>query len=247
MKKTLIALLALGGLAVGEESITLENAVLVVDTPISSIDLASTGITNGTFTISAQLDLNFLANTTVGKDFVSNSSFFSVTDKTNTGWHIGTAIGTSTSNNVITKAGLYCTSKAADTFYADTAGWMSVGQNDSLTADMVTGLKGAALTMTYDASTFTASVYMTLDYIDPSRETVTISGSNNGFKWSGQTLSTLGTLELNTSSVDKVYVFSGAVTANQAWALNNKLVPEPTTATLSLLALAGLAARRRRK
>lgn len=44
------------------------------------------------------------------------------------------------------------------------------------------------------------------------------------------------------------YVVDSPITAADAFALNRaKLVPEPTTATLSLLALAGLAARRRRK
>lgn len=44
------------------------------------------------------------------------------------------------------------------------------------------------------------------------------------------------------------HVADSAISATDAFALNqSKLVPEPTTATLSLLALAGLAARRRRK
>ena len=44
------------------------------------------------------------------------------------------------------------------------------------------------------------------------------------------------------------YVVDSVISAADAFTLNkNKLVPEPTTATLSLLALAGLAARRRRK
>jgi hypothetical protein len=47
---------------------------------------------------------------------------------------------------------------------------------------------------------------------------------------------------------DANIVMAQATTAKNGWqTLSYKVVPEPTTATLSLLALAGLAARRRRK
>ena len=75
-------------------------------------------------------------------------------------------------------------------------------------------------------------------------------GSNDGFEnatfWEGGV----------TAAVTLTYVFSQVVTAEEAKslgkaaamaALSSVAVPEPTTATLSLLALVGLAARRRRK
>lgn len=50
------------------------------------------------------------------------------------------------------------------------------------------------------------------------------------------------------SSVTKIDVYSGKLTESEVYeAMRSLTVPEPTTATLSLLALAGLAARRRRK
>jgi Leucine-rich repeat (LRR) protein len=60
------------------------------------------------------------------------------------------------------------------------------------------------------------------------------------------------TVVFNSDIVTKGYVFNQVVTAAEAKALGTAaakaaLVPEPTTATLSLLALCGLAARRRRK
>lgn len=46
---------------------------------------------------------------------------------------------------------------------------------------------------------------------------------------------------------DLVYIYDGTTGLNGAPNINIPLIPEPTTATLSLLALCGLAARRRRK
>jgi hypothetical protein len=46
------------------------------------------------------------------------------------------------------------------------------------------------------------------------------------------------------TAIDNILVYNRALTANE---IKNLAIPEPTTATLSLLALAGLAARRRRK
>ena len=55
-------------------------------------------------------------------------------------------------------------------------------------------------------------------------------------------------LSINSTYVESFTVTSGYLTAEQSAALSAaRLIPEPTTATLSLLALAGLAARRRRK
>ncbi len=53
-------------------------------------------------------------------------------------------------------------------------------------------------------------------------------------------------MSFNSDLATSCYLFDSAVTVADAIELN-KAVPEPATATLSLLALAGLAARRRRK
>ena len=57
-------------------------------------------------------------------------------------------------------------------------------------------------------------------------------------------------LDYNTSYTDGVMINNAGIAATNAFPVvtfSGQLVPEPTTATLSLLALAGLAARRRRK
>ena len=54
-----------------------------------------------------------------------------------------------------------------------------------------------------------------------------------------------GTQHRMAASFDSIQMYSGVLSSGQIESLS--LIPEPTTATLSLLALAGLAARRRRK
>lgn len=72
--------------------------------------------------------------------------------------------------------------------------------------------------------------------------------TNTGLKSGGQTYSSIQINNLN-NAVKQVYVHNRCLSASEVGTLMTeiKAIPEPTTATLSLLALAGLAARRRRK
>ncbi len=80
---------------------------------------------------------------------------------------------------------------------------------------------------------------------------MTYYGSAEGGR-RGDTQSTTA-LNINTNEVTSAYVFNSVLSQDDAIAMNKaaitaaKAVAEPATATLSLLALAGLAARRRRK
>ncbi len=53
--------------------------------------------------------------------------------------------------------------------------------------------------------------------------------------------------QLDPSAVSAVVMYAGVLKESDIIAVSQKAIPEPATATLSLLALAGLAARRRRK
>ncbi len=55
------------------------------------------------------------------------------------------------------------------------------------------------------------------------------------------------TVDTASGAVERAIVFNTALSSTEILALSTSVIPEPTTATLSLLALAGLAARRRRK
>lgn len=63
----------------------------------------------------------------------------------------------------------------------------------------------------------------------------------------GSTVNTIFINEAFVDAIEEMYVHNSMVHGNEATSLYNSVIPEPTTATLSLLALAGLAARRRRK
>lgn len=108
-------------------------------------------------------------------------------------------------------------------------------------------LSGMALTMSYTNGSESA-MYLTMRFDDGS--VTELYGFSTGLKWT-QGQKQYSSVDVNTSYVDQVYVFNSAMTKDDALSLNSQAlaaaVPEPATATLSLLALAGLAARRRRK
>ena len=105
-----------------------------------------------------------------------------------------------------------------------------------------------AVTQSHTKSTGTI-MHMTLGLADGTYKELSMSGNNTSLKWSAG-YDGWKTLGVNTDVVSSVYLFQGAIDKTTALALNKAAtaaIPEPTTATLSLLALAGLAARRRRK
>ena len=63
----------------------------------------------------------------------------------------------------------------------------------------------------------------------------------------GNAVNTIYINEQFVGAISEMYVHNSMITGDDAKALYNSVIPEPTTATLSLLALAGLAARRRRR
>ena len=118
------------------------------------------------------------------------------------------------------------------------------------------GLESATLWDTANA----ASIILTLDRTVTGATAIFTVGHNNGSYtqlggtwWEGvnsdKQPQVFNELYLH-SSVESAYLANGTVTVENAKALGKSVapaVPEPTTATLSLLALAGLAARRRCK
>lgn len=74
------------------------------------------------------------------------------------------------------------------------------------------------------------------------------SGNVAAFKFTGDAyLDSLSAITINSDLVKNYTVYDSALSAADATAVGKSLVPEPATATLSLLALAGLAVRRRRR
>ncbi len=140
--------------------------------------------------------------------------------------------------------GYYCGNAVNDTYgyYAITLG----GSNDALTLTVGRGrVMGTSdlntATMSYqDSVTFTTTIQKGVTY------TLSVTGGNQAMTptltWDGgsETLASYAG-NMNGAAAITSVLNPGTIT------IEVPSVPEPTTATLSLLALAGLAARRRRK
>ncbi|MBR5876753.1 MAG: PEP-CTERM sorting domain-containing protein [Akkermansia sp.] len=271
MKKTIIALMALGTCAMG--ATTLSDAVYSAVGNNVNEETAITG--SGSFTVTYTLDvtaLDKLKLTGATLDEFKNYSLISVsgagTDK-----HVGSALGYSSvridDNGNIVQSGGTAYVKAWGIFQqaivATDNGIHSgnyYGGNNLITANPVTlegmtaaddlsKLNSISVTQVHTDGTSSA-IYTTLIWEDNTVNTFT--ATNTSLKWSSNNTGVFGAwdyLGVNTELVNSVYLFSDTVNADTAWSLNTAaaaaLVPEPTTATLSLLALAGLAIRRRRR
>ncbi len=119
--------------------------------------------------------------------------------------------------------------------------------------------KKVVLTLTYNGSdTFTLSALKQVEVADaPGTYTYTLDTMTATFdpEWSfthwltgtAQEIDTIAISNVEDGVVEHVLAFNRALTVDEITAVSIYVIPEPATATLSLLALAGLAARRRRK
>ncbi len=240
MKKTLIALMALAGVAAAADTITLGTQVVKGDG--TAIDLYTDWETYKT-------DAS-VVEATGHKNAGTLTFYVKVSDLFGAG-----TLDAATSYTLKTFSYL---------------GWDDdgeLGQGDTLTVTLgnqsVTAtISDSHLTGSYDPQN-TVTFAGTLNFTTADILTVTLTGgenSNVGIKYfdSPSTNKVLGSASnLNTDGTMNYWHDDSNNNAN-AWQtgwktdapiiqLTAKAVPEPTTATLSLLALAGLAARRRRK
>lgn len=107
-----------------------------------------------------------------------------------------------------------------------------------------------SLVLTFDGANTVSATWMILD---TKGNSTTYYGTNNGIKFTPNytALTPNGTISnIDTSMVNYAAVFEGAKNQQESSAIAQAVlqrVPEPTTGSLSLLALAGLCARRRKK
>ncbi len=123
-------------------------------------------------------------------------------------------------------------------------------QSDLTSIDWKT-VKASALTMALDSSIGTT---WTLSVLHHNNTYTELHATYSAAAW--WSMGDVATIYIPDSDssfrpVEKAYAFDGYITGENAIELNHSAIaaniPEPTTATLSLLTLAGLAARRRRK
>ena len=198
MKKTIIALMALAGIASAGQYVDTLTAYFVTAPTLGG------NCWSNDYTFRFLLEDDY----TVGEGTVGTVLAF----------YRGNAINDSVGYNAIVLGG------------SDDALTLTVGRGKANnTVDNATDI-GAGTTFTFtDNVTFTTTIQKGVEY------TLTVDGGDQAMT---PTLSWDGGSETLAS-------YKGNMNGNAA--LYSVAIPEPTTATLSLLALAGLAARRRRK
>ncbi len=272
MKKTLLIVALLLGVAASASAVSLSDAVYsnTAVTTNSSRNVALSDVwtsTSDDFTLTFTLSTKALGlfgqeNMHTGGDTTATilpiNTLISVTGTNDAkyGLAIGSAnYGAATVHNGI--VGMYnrdaATLDSLSSWSGDVKYTLSTNASSptpsNLSSISVADIVSAAVTFTCDGTT-KATAYLTLVSADGS--STTYYGSNTSLKTSAGLGNDLTALGLRTDYITSVYLMAGIATAEEARLMNAgaiaaKPVPEPATATLSLLALVGLAARRRRK
>ena len=231
MKKTIITLFALAGL-----SLAVEPTVTLNDTT-SSVAEKNWGGTGYMLTLMSADDFSSLITATEDVSLLS----FSLSDSN--------SVGVGLVNNTFKAV----TASAGDTIPGTT--YWSMNTFNTLTTTfsetVLDGISQVGIAMTYDrkdtATTGATNGIQLIVYTLGNDGVLSdaYTGNVGVVRWVGATISGAA---INTDYFDSVDVYVGDwTTEGVKGQLKTMLVPEPTTATLSLLALAGLAARRRRK
>ena len=123
------------------------------------------------------------------------------------------------------------------------SGAHSFGMDSGFQAETFwTGVDQASVVLTYSYGTGSTAIFTA---IKNDGSVTTLGGTwNTGLKSDGMVIDKF---TFDSTIVEQSFVFSNVSTVDQAKTLGYTVIPEPATATLSLLTLCGLAARRRRK
>ena len=236
MKKTLITLLALTGTA---------SAAFTLDATLTSTtteyDWAGNGPTSSAVSMVLSKDVMDSLDNITTQDYEAIFASYALTNSSNS--NIGllsleccadnfrlTRSDVTTGTFVNDSSSLWTFFKAEH--YAGKVAW------DTATCSVLTFAVGSGGNCRAVLSVIDA---------DNSITHITMSSANPGLTY------TIDKLSINSSAITTAYVYSAPTWTNNEvlalaeTALRAHNVPEPTTATLSLLALCGLAARRRRK
>ena len=212
MKKTIIALLALAGVAAAA--------------PLTLTSPASGSLSSSNAAVAWSEDYSTLTSWELS---------FTLTDAA-----LGDAILFGTDRDGSGAAG-YILSTNVDGSLEVYARNIGVNYSNSTAAGVVTAGTPVAITFSFvaDENQYTNEIV---------GGTFTVKAGEATSSWA--VTSGLGYTDLTNNSVSRFWTNGGAEQFSNITVTkldNNMVVPEPTTATLSLLALAGLAARRRRK
>ena len=231
MKKTIIALFALAGLSFATEP------TLTLNETASSVSGKSWGGTGYMLTLMSAEDFSSLITATEDVSLLS----FSL----NNNYSVGFGLVDNTFKGVTASAGN--TIPSGQFWSMNTFSSLTTTFSQTVLAD----ISQVGIAMTFDrkdtASTGATNGIQLIVYTLGKDGVLSdaYTGNANAVRWAGATINGAA---INTTYFDEVDVYIGDwTTEGVKGQLKTMLVPEPTTATLSLLALAGLAARRRRK
>ena len=225
MKKTLIALLALAGMACGATTEPTPNTGAALS---SWLDVVAAEVTDG-----KQYTLTFVIGDTWQTD---SGNIFSI----NNNWHI------------YQQAGQYVGLSEGSS--SPSGNYTSLNTTTNITIDMDTA--GAGETSDYSGWVYDTGVYgdgldgMTFTIHSSSARGTVITLESGSITIELQRNGHTGITNLDFSNADLPIASASVESDGTTWTYTPPVtpgVPEPATATLSLLALAGLAARRRRR
>ncbi|MEE1266913.1 MAG: PEP-CTERM sorting domain-containing protein [Akkermansia sp.] len=256
MKKTIVAMLALTGVAFGDASLLWElditkQGIGVSEKSVQGVsfgEISTAGITlnDGSFTTSTSSSLSIYQT---GQNVLTMNDSFSIAFKATLGanasgnnWPVMLTVGEDNAYKMLVWA---ATPDAGwgegDKYGMDPENWTGVSKTSG--GDVATG-EERAYVLTYDASGAKPVFTLYVDGVKTADRTIAeinkTSATVDSFCFGGILNANGRKYEATFSNVQ---MYSGVLSQGQI----AQLVPEPATATLSLLALAGLAARRRRK
>ena len=263
MKKTIIALTALAGVASADITDGLQWAESFGDGYSQAATFGmnnafhvenGVGIAGGSYTDSR------IWTTNTGGKFTNAFTFsFKMVDFDANNWTDAISIYTNgTTHGTNNSLQLQKNASGELMLYTENfTGSNVAGDDANINLGSISSLKGKVLTLVFDATgssnTLTAYVggtaltdTVTFTYAEGVTASTALTGFQFGAAFGGSRAS-------NSVTVDDIAFWNRALTAEEVAVLplvvagSDDVVPEPATATLSLLALAGLAARRRRK
>ncbi len=238
--------LALAGysLAVEEDTLPLSRASLSL-TEVTSAGLAATPATDAT--VALTLNVNGIKNISGANFGGANDALviFAFTgtwgDTSSSAGELGVCVNGSSGGQT---SGVYTYGKKGssvsknvstglNTLFTSTTDWNTI-DSLSLVCSMVTNDSGqVSITTAFSIRNTDGTI-------------LTYGGSSARIHWGTTDGFTASGVTFNSDLVKTSTTYTGALSLDAAKALSVQLIPEPTSATLSLLALAGLAARRRR-
>ena len=255
MKKTIIALMALAGVAVADTVITGADLTWDVSTPNKDCTTVNAGNLTysgggwwvngptGTLAQSITLGLDQVLEFSYSCDFSTSNSVLTLALANNNGavvmgktYNDNVCLGTTTETGDAVARGYAFGSTNNSGAVANITSYTALKDGVGENANNVTFVVNSGSTVNTNDVTFTVAYNTT-----SSQFVGTLAYDGHTAKIDlGETFS----VNAITATFDGASAFVGHVNDIQ---LKVTTVPEPTTATLSLLALAGLAARRRRK